>query len=88
VPNIVVLLQVMDQDHDSRVSTTELQSVLNSSQEGQKKMNSTIFKNLVEKSEKVGLSLVSIWDKSARMGKILNRVTHSYLIHYGKFIRS
>ena len=45
--------QVMDNDRDMKVSIEELKMVLSNSTQGRKKMNSTLFRNLVEKSEKV-----------------------------------
>ena len=47
------MFQVMDNDHDMRVSIVELKAVLSNSTQGRNKMNSTLFRNLVEKSEKV-----------------------------------
>ena len=49
------MFQVMDNDHDMRVSIVELKAVLSNSTQGRNKMNSTLFRNLVEKSEKVKL---------------------------------
>ena len=46
-------VQVMDNDRDMRVSIEELKAVLSISSQGRTKMNSTLFRNLVEKSEKV-----------------------------------
>ena len=43
----------MDNDRDMRVSIEELKAVLSISSQGRTKMNSTLFRNLVEKSEKV-----------------------------------
>ena len=45
----------MDNDRDMRVSIEELKTVLSNSNQGRKKMNSTLFRNLVEKSEKVNI---------------------------------
>ena len=50
------MFQVMDNDHDMRVSIEELKTVLGNTSQGRKKMNSTLFRNLVEKSEKVNFS--------------------------------
>ena len=51
--NLLPMFQVMDNDHDMRVSIVELKAVLSNSTQGRNKMNSTLFRNLVEKSEKV-----------------------------------
>merc|ERR1711972_739482 len=45
-------MKVMDNDRDMKVSIEELKMVLSNSTQGRKKMNSTLFRNLVEKSEK------------------------------------
>ena len=45
----------MDNDHDMKVSVEELKTVLSTSPQGRSKMNSTLFRNLVEKSERVSL---------------------------------
>ena len=54
---VMLMLQVMDNDRDMKVSITELKMVLSNSSQGRKKMNSTLFRNLVEKSEKVEIVL-------------------------------
>ena len=50
---VMLMFQVMDNDRDMKVSIEELKTVLSNSIQGRKKMNSTLFRNLVEKSEKV-----------------------------------
>ena len=50
---VTLIFQVMDNDRDMKVSIEELKTVLSNSIQGRKKMNSTLFRNLVEKSEKV-----------------------------------
>ena len=50
---VMLMFQVMDNDRDMKVSIEELKTVLSNSSQGRKKMNSTLFRNLVEKSEKV-----------------------------------
>ena len=50
---MILMFQVMDNDRDMKVSIEELRMVLSNSTQGRKKMNSTLFRNLVEKSEKV-----------------------------------
>merc|ERR1712218_353118 len=62
-------MKVMDNDHDMRVSIVELKAVLSNSTQGRNKMNSTLFRNLVEKSEKetggfvqFGLELIDVFE--------------------------
>ena len=50
---VMLMFQVMDNDRDMKVSIEELKTVLSNSIQGRNKMNSTLFRNLVEKSEKV-----------------------------------
>jgi len=62
-------MKVMDNDRDMRVSIEELKAVLSISSQGRTKMNSTLFRNLVEKSEKetdgfvqFGLELIDVFE--------------------------
>jgi len=62
-------MKVMDNDHDMKVSVEELKTVLSTSPQGRNKMNSTLFRNLVEKSERdtggfvqFGLELIDVFE--------------------------
>ena len=64
-----------------KVSIDELKTVLSSSTQGRKKMNSTLFRNLVEKSEKVIFQGIS-FNKVTNGCNLANFESTSQKIHH------